>query len=328
MNDNSYKNLSIVIPVYNSEETIAKLVDQLYEELGSHFKSIEVVMVNDFSADDSEKECLKACDAHPDKPVKYFKMSRNFGEHNAVMCGLNQTTGDCVAIIDDDFQNPPSEIIKLVKELEQGHDVVFSYYECKKHNLFRNLGSKFNDLVASMMLKKPRGLYLSSFKVLNRFLVDTITEYSGPYPYVDGLILRSTRSIGQRLCRHEERCVGKSNYTLTKLLRLWLNMFTGYSVLPLRISAIMGIAISAFAVLLTLFFFISKITGGLLFVQDIPAGWASLIITVTFFSGINLLLIGMVGEYLGRVFLTINRQPQFIIRKSYEYQAKEKKNDE
>ncbi|GEM_PF-3834743 len=119
MNDNSYKNLSIVIPVYNSEETIAKLVDQLYEELGPHFKSIEVVMVNDFSADDSEKECLKACDAHPDKPVKYFKMSRNFGEHNAVMCGLNQTTGDCVAIIDDDFQNPPSEIIKLVKNLSR-----------------------------------------------------------------------------------------------------------------------------------------------------------------------------------------------------------------
>ncbi len=321
---NDYTSLSVVIPVYNSEDTIAALVDKLFEELEGKFDQLEVILVNDDSQDDSHSQCLKTFEKYSGK-VKYFQLSKNFGEHSAVMCGLSHVSTECVAIIDDDFQNPPEEIIKLVDELRQGFDVVFSSYDKKHHHFCRNLGSKFNDIVASYLLKKPKNLYLSSFKVMNKFLVDTIIKYQGPYAYIDGLILRTTNNIGTCLCRHEKRSVGKSNYTLRKLVQLWLNMFTGYSLVPLRISTLMGLFVSGFGVLLTIFFIMVKFSGGLIFAQKIPPGWASTITVITFFSGVQLCVLGVLGEYLGRLFLTVNKQPQFIVRKSYEIHGQEEK---
>jgi glycosyltransferase involved in cell wall biosynthesis len=308
--------LSIVIPVYNSQETIGPLVDICFKELGSSFRKMEVILVNDGSYDLSHERCLEAVNRHPGK-VRYLTLSRNFGEHSAVMCGLNHVSGDCAAIIDDDFQNPPQEIVRMVECLSSGHDVVYSYYEEKKHSILRNRGSRFNDFIACMLLKKLRDLYLSSFKVMNRFLIDTIVQYKGPYPYIDGLVLRSTNSIGTCKCRHEERREGQSNYTFRKLIRLWLNMFTSFSVVPLRASAIVGLCLSILAGLLTVLFVVARFRGGFFFAQEIPPGWASTIIMVTFFSGIQLCLLGLVGEYLGRMFMTLNRKPQFIVREDF-----------
>ena len=259
---------------------------------------------------------MEAVERHPGK-VRYVQLASNFGEHSAVMCGLHHVTGDCVAIIDDDFQNPPEEIIKLVEKLKEGHDVVYSYYEKKRHSLFRNLGSWFNDRVATWLLHKPPGLYLSSFKVMNRFLIKAVIRYEGPFPYLDGILLKITSNIGTQLCAHNEREEGQSNYTLGKLLQLWLNMFTGFSITPLRIASVIGFGMSLIGLLLAAFFILSRLKGGILFEQQVPAGWASLIVSVTLFSGVQLCVLGLIGEYLGRLLLTVNRAPQYIERDQF-----------
>lgn len=308
--------VSVVIPVYNSEKTIVPLIRATATILREYFDSIQFVLVNDGSQDGSHEEILKLLKSDAGPEVKYVQLARNFGEHNAVMCGLRHADADVAAIIDDDFQNPPEEIVKLVQRIRDGYDVVYSYYERKHHSVFRNLGSRFNDLVATLLLKKPSGLYLSSFKVINRFVIDTVTQYNGPYPYLDGLILRSTRSIGTQLCSHQPRRDGDSNYTLRKLVSLWLNMFTSFSVAPLRAATYLGLTMSVVGFLLALFFMVSWSVGGVLS-SNIPKGWASLIVTLTFFSGIQLLVLGLMGEYIGRVFMTMNRQPQFVVRKVF-----------
>ncbi|MBW1635768.1 MAG: glycosyltransferase family 2 protein [Deltaproteobacteria bacterium] len=308
--------ITVLIPVYNSAETIGRLVDNVVETLGSAGNLWEIILVNDGSVDNSHEVALAASERHQDV-VKYINLMRNFGEHNAVMCGLQFVTGDSVTIIDDDFQNPPSEILKLVKKLSEGYDVVYSYYSEKHHSAFRNLGSAFNDMVTAVLLKKPRGLYLSSFKTIDAALVQFITRYDGPYPYIDGLILRSTTRIGQQLCQHDDRETGKSNYTLRKLVRLWINMFTGFSVLPLRLTSYLGILVSFCSMMMAVYFVFARLFGPFFIDHNIPAGWASTIVAITFFSGLQLVMLGMIGEYLGRLFLTINSTPQFLIRQTY-----------
>jgi undecaprenyl-phosphate 4-deoxy-4-formamido-L-arabinose transferase len=318
------KSLSVVIPVYNSEETIGSLIDLTVESLDPLFERLEIILVNDGSVDRSH---LRAREAECKYPgiVKYIRLARNFGEHNAVICGLHYVTCDCAAVLDDDFQNPPQEIVKLVEKLRQGYDVVYSYYDRKHHPWFRNLGSSFTDRVATWVIRKPRGLYLSSFKVMNRFLVSAITDYTGPYPYIDGLILRATTSIGRQLCEHSERKIGRSNYTLRRLIRLWLNMFTSSSLLPLRLASVLGFLMSLLGLFLAAFFTLSWATGGILATRSIPPGWASLIVCVTFFSGLQMCLLGVIGEYLGRLFLSQNRSPQFVVRRVYGFEPPREK---
>ena len=208
----------------------------------------------------------------------------------------------------------PTEILQLVEKLQEGYDVVYSYYEKKHHSWFRNLGSRFNDRVATILLDKPKDLYLSSFKTIDASLVRIIVQYRGPYPYIDGLVLRSTRNIGQQLCAHHARETGKSSYTLVKLIQLWSNMFTGFSVTPLRITSYVGVLVSFFALLLTIYFVIVRSIRPIVVHHEIPAGWASTIVAITFLAGLQLIMLGMIGEYLGRLFLTINGMPQFLIR--------------
>lgn len=308
------RTLGVVIPVYNSEETIGPLIDLVVETIGPRFERLEIIAVNDGSADGSHARLLEAVRRHP-KILVYVELARNFGEHNAVLCGLRNSTADAVAIVDDDFQNPPQEILKLTRRLEEGYDVVYSRYPKKRHASWRNLGSRFNDLVATKLLKKPKGLYLSSFKVMNRFLVDTVTAYEGPYPYIDGLVLRSTSAIATQECEHRRREVGRSNYTPARLLRLWLNMFTSFSIVPLRLSTILGMIMSGVGALLTLLAILSWSLDGIFIHESIPPGWASTIIMITTFAGIQLLMLGMIGEYLGRMFLTNNRHPQTVTRR-------------
>lgn len=315
MNQDKRIKLAVLIPVYNSEDTIGELADVLVETFDSHptIALWELILVNDGSRDKSHQTILAAIDRHPGL-IKYLHLYRNFGEHNAVMCGLNHLSADCVAIIDDDFQNPPSEISLLVECLQAGdHDVVYSYYEQKRHSWTRNLGSWINDRVATILLGKPPDLYLSSFKVMRANLVRIITQYTGPYPYIDGLILRSTTKIGRQLCKHAERKVGKSSYTLRKLILLWLNMSTGFSVTPLRIAAYLGFFVSLMAVLMAVAFSIEYLLPN----QRTPRGWASTIVAITFLAGLQLSVLGVIGEYLGRLFLTISGSPQYIVRETH-----------
>ena len=301
--------ISIVIPVFNSESTIKVLADKLIRILP---QPLEIVLVNDGSKDASDTVCQDIQSQYPDI-VNYVELSRNFGEHCAVMAGLNQTTGDYVVIMDDDFQNPPEEVLKLVEAAqEKNHDVVYSWYKKKMHSRFRNLGSRFNDSMATVLLNKPKDLYLSSFKCINRFLVDEIVKYDGPYPYIDGLILRITDKYGVVEVQHDERLDGESGYTLVKLIRLWMNMFVNFSLLPLRVATLAGFATSLFALLYMVVVTICN------FIEPgLPAGWATTVFLIALFAGIQLIMVGLLGEYIGRIFLSQNKTPQYCIRKSH-----------
>jgi undecaprenyl-phosphate 4-deoxy-4-formamido-L-arabinose transferase len=300
--------VSLVIPVYNGARTVGPLVERLRKELaGAH--ELEIVLVNDGSQDDSAGVCREL--ARSDPRVRFVNLARNFGEHNAVMAGLRFASGECAVILDDDFQNPPSEVTKLVEKLAGGYDVVFARYERKQHSWLRNLGSRFNNAVASVMLGKPRDLYLSSFKAVNRFVIDEITRYAGPYPYVDGLILRATRNWATELVRHDPRAEGPSNYTLGRLVGLWLNMFTNFSILPLRVASLAGLVFALLGLVLAVGFVVEKLRH-----PELPAGWASLAVIVLTISGVQLFALGMIGEYLGRLFLQDNGTPIFVVRET------------
>ena len=304
--------ISIIIPVYNGEKSIKKLVEELIKKITPEF-NIEIILVNDCSPDNSEKVCISLFEKYRNI-VKFYSLAKNVGEHNSVMAGLNNVSGDYAIIMDDDFQNPVIEVIKLISyTIKNSYDVVYTYYDKKKHSFFRNLGSHFNNLVANLMLKKPKTLYLSSFKSLSKFTINEIIKYNLPFPYIDGLILRTTNNIGKIKVEHQERKKGKSGYTLRKLISLWLNMFTNFSILPLRISIIVGFIFSLFGFGLGIQALIEKILN-----PDVPLGYTSLIVLISIFSGVQLIAIGMIGEYLGRVFLSQNKKPQYSIRKKYE----------
>ena len=306
--------VSIVIPVFNGEQSIGRLTNELIAALGDPY-DLEIVLVNDNSPDNSEAICISLFKENPGI-VRFYSLARNVGEHNAVMAGLNQVSGDYIAIMDDDFQNPISEVVKLLDYATAARndcDVTYTYYKKKQHSLFRNLGSWFNDKVANFMLDKPKDLYLSSFKVMNRFIVEEIIKYELPYPYIDGLILRTTDKIATIAVNHHERRAGRSGYTLRKLIRLWLNMFTNFSILPLRISFIFGILTSTLGLVFAALTLIEKFSN-----PDMPVGYASVIIAVLIFAGIQLVSVGVIGEYVGRIFLSQNRKPQYTIRKRFE----------
>lgn len=301
------KSLSIIIPVYRGESTIGPLVDCLFQELGQLL--VQVVLVNDDSPDGSDVVCKELASRFGPR-LNYLRLGRNFGEHNAVMAGLCRATGDYVVIMDDDFQNPPSEAVKLLNyAVEHDCDVIYSYYDTKRHHPLRNLGSRFNNLVATILLKKPYGLYLSSFKCINRWAVQEVLKYNGPYPYLDGLLLRSTSRIGQVQVRHEVRREGRSSYTLRKLISLWLRVFLNFSVVPLRVCTVLGFVFSLLGLALGL-----EVVWEHFANPDAPVGWASVTVSVLIFSGVQLVMLGLIGEYLGRLYLTINGTPQYTIR--------------
>ena len=298
--------LSIVIPVYNGAGSIAELVAAL-EELhvpGGH----EIVLVNDGSPDNSLAVC-RALVAEARVPITLVDLARNYGEHNAVMAGLRHVSGAHIITMDDDLQNPPEEVARLLAHAQStGHEVIYTYYDEKQHAFWRNLGSRFTNWVAGFVLDKPKGFYLSSFRCMSAFVAREITRYDGPFPYVDGLILQVTQDIERLLVHHLPRAVGRSNYTVRRLLRLWLSMFVNFSVMPLRLSTLTGFALSFVGTIGS----IAAITEALFFSP--PAGWASLMAAVLLLSGVQLIILGIVGEYLGRLYLTANRKPQSVIK--------------
>ena len=298
---------SVVIPVYKGAKTIGSLTEALIDSIKSY--EFEIVLVNDGSPDNSHEICLGLYKRHA-PIVKYICLARNFGEHNAVMAGLSHATGDYAVIIDDDFQNPPEEIPKLVDEaVRKNYDVVYSYYSRKQHSYFRNMGSAFNNLVASFLLNKPVDLYLSSFKCMNRFVINEVIKYDGPFPYIDGLIWRTTNNVGRVLVRHEKRQDGRSGYSLRKLVRLWLNMFVNFSIYPLRMSTLFGVLFSFLGVALSVLLVIDKLLH-----PNIPMGLTSILVAILVFSGVQMIMLGVIGEYLGKLFLSHNRTPQYIAR--------------
>lgn len=300
--------LSLVIPVYNGSETIVAVVEEIRSALAG--LSHEIVLVNDGSSDASEAVCNRLATRYPDT-VTFVQLSRNFGEHAAVLAGLRRTRGRYVATLDDDGQNPPDQI-PLLLDYARAHDldVVYGRYREKRHSRLRNWGSWFTNAVATVVLKKPPELYLSSFRVMSRFLVKAVTRYRGPYPYLDGLILQATQRIGQIEVEHRQRQGGRSGYNLRRLVRLWSNMFLGFSIAPLRLATLGGMAVS----LLSFVLLVAIVVDKLFFSPNVTVGIPTVLVCLTFFAGVQLWVLGMVGEYVGRVFLQLHGKPQAVVR--------------
>jgi len=301
--------VSIVVPVYRSAPILPELVRQIgvaMRDAGvdGHF---ELVLVNDCSPDDSWPVIRKLALEYPF--VRGISLARNFGQHSATMAGLNRARGEVVVIMDDDLQHPPASIMTLVQAVRDGFDVCYTRYLARKHALLKRLGSRFNDAVATFLLKKPAGLYLSSYKALHRRVVREVIRYDGPYAYIDGLILDVTRNITSVPIEHGSRHSGEGNYSVRRLISLWLRMATSFSVVPLRIASLMGLLIACGSALMAIIVVADKLLH-----PETPAGWASLITVVLFMGGVQLLCLGIMGEYLGRAYLKLNRKPQFVVR--------------
>jgi undecaprenyl-phosphate 4-deoxy-4-formamido-L-arabinose transferase len=300
--------LSVVIPVYNGAASIGRVVEALAELPVARARRMELVLVVDGSPDDSLAVCRELA-GRVDLPITVIDHARNFGEHQAVMTGLRHVRGAWVINIDDDFQNPPAEVQRLFEHAAAGDaDVVYTWYERKEHAWWRNLGSAAQNWLADHLLDKPKGLYLSSFRCMRRFLVEQVVRYDGPFPFIDGLIMQVTKRIDRLKVEHLPRLDGASNYTFRRLMRVVLAMALNFSVMPLRIATFLGLAMAAIGFLGLLIVLVEVLIG------DPPAGWASTLVIVLLLSGAQLMMLGVVGEYLGRVFLTLNGAPQGVVR--------------
>jgi glycosyltransferase involved in cell wall biosynthesis len=299
--------LTFVIPMYNAAETIEAVVndiERLHVE-GGH----EIVLVNDGGRDHTMDVC-RALVQSSTVPMTLIDHSRNFGEHNAVLTGWRHARGTHIVNLDDDGQNPPREAVRLWQHARAtGADVVYGHYQVKQHSWFRNLGSALTNRVTDWALDKPRGFYLSSFRCVSGAIARDVVSYAGPYPYIDGLLLQVTQRIASIVVAHEARRAGRTGYTLRRLIRLWLSAWLNFSLLPLRVAAIAGF-LTAGAGLLAFF-----VVLWLWYVGRGPQyGFGWLMSAFLIFSGMQLIMLGLIGEYLGRMFLTVNQRPQAVVR--------------
>ena len=240
--------------------------------------------------------------------VRGILLRMNAGQHNALMAGFAQARGEIVMTMDDDLQHAPSDVPLLLAELARGRDVVYARFGQRRHAGWKIAGSRLNDMVAGYLMQKPKGMYLSPFRAMRAAIVADILRYQGPYVYVDGLILSVTRNIGMVEVQHHDRFAGDSGYSFRKSLSLWLKMATSFSIVPLRITSVVGLAFAGVGFLFALLLVVQKFT-----LDRMPIGWSSLIVTILIVGGVQLVALGMLGEYLGRVLLTLNSRPQYVI---------------
>lgn len=309
--------LSIVIPCYGSEHTIEGVVEEIENTIKERDVEHEIILVNDCSPDHVWDKIISLSQQY--ESVRGIAFAKNFGQHSALMAGYRETTGDIIISMDDDGQTPADELFKLVDQIEAGYDVVYATYENKQHNIFRNLGSRLNDKMCNMLLGKPKGLMVTSYFAARRFIIDEICRYNNSYTYVIGLVLRSTKNIGTVPVTHRKREEGSSGYTFGKLINLWLNGFTAFSVKPLRFATMAGIFIAGVGFLGVIYVAINKMIN-----PRVPLGWSSTMAAICMIGGLILFTLGMIGEYLGRVYISINDAPQYVIREK----TKESKKDQ
>lgn len=303
------KKLSFVIPCYNSERTVGHVVAEIDEAfLGNGRYEYEIILVNDASPKDNTLETIKRL-AVENPRVTAVGLSRNFGQDSALMAGYSLAKGNYIISLDDDGQNPAKEAWKLLEKLEEGWDVVFGRYLHKKHSPFKNFGSSVNDKMAQILLNKPKDLKLCSYFAMDRFVVDEMLKDRNSFPYIWGLILRTTDRITNVYIEHRVREEGKSNFTLIKCLKVWMNGFIAFSVKPLRFSAIMGTLVAVVGFLYGIYVIVKQLLYG-----EPVAGWSSMMTAVLLLGGVILIMLGLLGEYIGRMNINLNNTPQYIIR--------------
>ena len=305
--------ISFVIPCYRSSKTIRTVVDEIKDKMATMPSyEYEVILVNDCSPDNTFEVIREICAENSN--VIGIDHTRNFGQHAALMAGYHYVSGDIIVCMDDDGQTPANEVDKLLAKIDEGYDVVYAKYEHKQHSIFRNVGSVFNKKLTEVMLEAPKELYISSYFAARRFIIDEVLRYKNAYPYVIGLILRATKNICNVPVSHRERLEGKSGYSLRKLIALWVNGFTSFSVIPLRIATYTGSLVAFAGFIYAIVTIIRKLLD-----PDIPVGWSSTFSTILIIGGFILLVLGMIGEYVGRIYISLNNSPQYVIRSVINY---------
>ncbi len=304
--------ISIVVPVYRSEACLEELIQAISKALSTQGYSYEVVLINDFSPDRSWAVIESLCRSHPN--VVGVDLRRNFGQDNAIMTGLRLARGQYIIIMDDDLQHHPKEIPTLIEKAKEGYDVVYADFRKKRQRLWKNFGSWVNGRIAEWVLYKPKTIYLSPYKVIHREIVDLICDYSGPHPYVDGLILQITSRVTQVEVQHQSRHAGPGNYSFWRSVGVTARLAFSFSVKPLRLVTWFGLVLAILGLLSAVTVALYRI----LFPDDFPpasVGWASLMVTFLFITGVQMFFFGILGEYSGRTYLNVNNKPQTSIRK-------------
>lgn len=304
------KKVSFVIPCYRSANTIEHVVQEITETMRDMEKyAFEIILVNDCSPDNTFSVIEKLAENMPN--IVGVDLARNFGQHSALMAGFHQASGDVIVCLDDDGQTPADEVDKLLAKIEQGDDVVYASYANKQHSTFRNWGSRVNILMTEILLGKPKDLSITSYFAMRRFVMLEMIRYENCYPYVIGLVLRTTKRISNVEVQHRAREEGTSGYTIHKLLGLWMNGFTSFSVRPLRIATVMGVLTAGMGFLYLVYILIRFALG-----KTTLLGWSSTMAVLLVLGGVILLVLGLIGEYVGRIFMCINATPQYVIKKT------------
>ena len=299
--------VSFVIPCYRSSKTIGGVVNEIESTMAQLAYEYEIILVNDSSPDDTFAviSALAEADGH----ITAVDLAKNFGQHAALMCGIRHSSGDVLVCLDDDGQTPADEVGKLLEKIEAGYDVVYASYDHKQHSGFRNFGSRVNAWMTEIMLGKPMELSLTSYFAAKRFIADEMLRYENCFPYVMGLVLRSTKNICNVPVNHRSREQGQSGYTLGKLLSLWMNGFTSFSIKPLRIATYFGALTAVAGFIYALIIVIRHFAVGMA-----PLGWSSTTALLLILGGVILLVLGLIGEYIGRIFMCVNSSPQYVER--------------
>ena len=286
--------LSIVIPVFNSAQIVGATIDRVKAEMVRLDQRFELILVNDASTDGSWEIIKRKAQEIPE--VVAINLLRNYGQHTANLCGFENSSGDYIVTMDDDLQNPPEEIEKLLSKATEGYDLVIGNFEQKKHSLFRRLGSKAIGAINRRIFHNQKDLILTNFRLIHRDVIDRVCAYNVPYPYVPGLVLMFSNRRANIAVKHDSRSIGESNYTLLRIVKLIATIMFNYSSLPLRIVAGIGLLGATISIFFGLFVLTKAVFSG----TTVP-GWATIVVMLAFFNGISLLILGMLGEYLVRL---------------------------
>ena len=305
--------VSFVIPCYHSEQTLGAVV----AEIDGTMKTMpgytwEIICVNDGTPNACWKKIQELCAEKPDSRHGIC-LARNFGQHAALMAGLHAAKGDRIVCLDDDGQTPANEVGRLLGAIDRGADVVYAKYEHKQHSGFRNLGSRVNEAMLHQMLGKPKDLYVSSYFAMRRYVLKEVLRYENSYPYLIGLVLRTTTNVVNVPVDHRKRTVGTSGYTLGKLFGLWMNGFTAFSIKPLRIATVVGSVSAVVGFLYGIYTIVKRLVN-----PNVPVGFSALMSAIVFFGGMTILMVGLAGEYIGRTYISVNSAPQYVVRETTE----------
>ena len=307
------ESISFVIPCYNSTNTIEVVVNEITETMQAQMPeyTYEIVLVNDCSPDGTTFQKITEL-ANKDSHIKGVNLARNFGQPSAVMAGMSITKGDYVVCGDDDGQTPFDELPKLFAKIKEGYDVVEAKYtQREKRSVFRRFGTAMNENMATWLTQKPKDIVLTSYWVLRRYVVEEILKYPNPYPYLGGLMMRTTQNVCNVEVSHRERLEGKSGYSFKRLLGLWLNGFTSFSVKPLRMFTVVGAITSLIGFIMGIVVVIRKIVN-----PEILAGYSSTMAVMLFLFGVLFMFLGLIGEYVGRIYISLNKAPQYVIKET------------